>query len=73
MNEGEAEIAGERGLHEQAELHPQRPIEAEPLDRLLALDLVRLGVDQDVDRVAECVDADEHQGRHHGDDQQALP
>ena len=73
MHEGEAEIAGERGFHEQAELHPQWPVEAEPLDRLLALDLVRLGIDQDVDRIAERVDADEHQRRHHGDDQQALP
>ena len=55
------------------ELHPQRLVEAEPFDRLLALDLVGLGADQDVDRIAERVDADEHQRRHHGDDQQALP
>ena len=73
VHEGETEIAGERGFHEQAELHPQWPVEAEPLDRLLAFDLVGLGVDQDVDRIAERVDADEHQRRHHGDDQQALP
>ena len=41
-------------------------------DRLLALELVGLGADQDVDRIAERVDADEHQRRHHDDDEQAL-
>ena len=42
-------------------------------DRLLALDLVGLGIDQDVDRIADRVDADEDQRRHHGDDQRLCP
>ena len=72
VHERAAEIAGERRLDEQPELHPQRLVEAEPLDRPLALDLVGVGADQDVDRIAERVDADEHQRRHHDDHEQAL-
>ena len=73
VHERAAEIAGERRLDEQPELHPERLVEAEPPDRALALDLVGVGADQDVDRIADRVDADEHQHRHHGDHQQALP
>ena len=37
-----------------------------------ALDLVGLRADQDVDRIADGIDADEHDERHHRDDEQAL-
>jgi hypothetical protein len=72
VDERAAEIARKRRLDEQPELHPHRLVEAEPLDRPLALDLIGVGADQDVDRIAERVDADEHQRRHHDDHEQAL-
>ena len=73
VHEGRAEIAGERGRYEQRKLHPQRTVEAEPLDGLLALELISLGADQDVDRIAKRIDADEHQGGHYGHDEEPLP
>ena len=53
-------------------LRPQRLVEAERRDRALAVDLVGLRADQDVDRVADRVDADEDQQRHHEQHDDAL-
>ena len=46
-------------------LLPQRQVEAERGDGPRPLDLVGLGADQDLDRVADGVDAQEDQQRHH--------
>jgi hypothetical protein len=67
-----SEVAGERRFDEHKELQPQRLVEAEPRDRLRPFDFVGLRADQDVDRVADRIDADEHQRRHRRDDEQAL-
>jgi hypothetical protein len=72
VDERGAEIAVQRRRDEPPELHPQRPVQPEPRDRLGALDLVGLGADQDIDRIAERVDAEENQHRHGGDDEQTL-
>src|SRR6185369_11993615 len=50
----------------------QRLVEAKRRDGALAIFLVRLRVDQDVDRVADGIDADEHQQRHDQQDDDAL-
>ena len=62
----------QRALEEHEVLLPQRLVEAERRDRALAVDLVGLRVDQDVDRVADRVDADEHEQRHHEEHDDAL-
>ena len=42
-------------------------VKAEPDDRLFALDLIGFRADQVVDRIADCVHADEDERRHDGD------
>jgi hypothetical protein len=53
-------------------LDPQGLVQAQRGDRALALELVGLRIDEDVDRVADRIDADEHQQRHHDQDQHGL-
>ena len=69
MHERRAEVAPERRFEKERKLYPERPIETEPHDRLLAFDLVGLRADQNIDRIAERVYADKHQGRHCRDDE----
>ena len=72
VHERVPEIAVKRAAQERDVLLPQRLVEPERRDRVLALDLVGLRVDQDVDRVADRVDADEHEQRHHEQHDDAL-
>jgi hypothetical protein len=72
VDEGAAEIALQEIAEIDEELLPQRPVEAEPLHGGVDLALRGLGIDQDVDRVADGIDADEDQDRHHDDGDQAL-
>ncbi len=51
---------------------PERLIEAERGDHPCALDLIGVGADQDIDRIADCVNAEEHQQRHDQQDADAL-
>jgi hypothetical protein len=60
----DAQIAADRAQHEVPVLLDQRPVEPQPCDdrRFLVLGCRR--IDQDIDRVADHVDADEHDDRH---------
>ena len=53
-------------------LLPDRPVEAERADGGLDVLLVGLRVDQQIDRIADDVDAEEHDHRHDDDDERAL-
>jgi hypothetical protein len=66
------EIAAHRPAQEAQVLLGQRLVEAECGNRLLAVDLIRLRVDQDVDRVADRVHADEDEQRHREEHDDAL-
>src|SRR5262249_10589030 len=72
VNERAAEIAVRRAGEEGPVLHPHRAVEAERRDRLLALALVGLRVDQDVGGIADRVHANEDQQRHDEQDQHGL-
>ena len=67
-----AEVAGEGAGEEGPVLPPQRLVETQRGRRARDLGLVGLRIDQDVDRVADRVDAGEHQRRHHEQHQHAL-
>ena len=71
-HEAAAEIAVQRVVDEQQVLLPQRLIEPERRDDARAFGLVRLGRDQDIDRIADHVHADEHDHRHRKHDEQRL-
>ena len=71
-HEGAAEVALQRLAEEDQVLLPERQVEAERLDRALALDLVGIGADQDLHRVADGVDADEDDDRHRQHDAGGL-
>ena len=53
-------------------LHRQRLVETECCNGALAILLIGLRIDEDVDRVADGIDADEHQQRHDKQDDDAL-
>jgi hypothetical protein len=72
VDEGAAEVAAQRVQDEDAELLDERPVEAEALGDRGPLLLVRVRVRQDVDGIADGVDGEEHQRRHHGDDEEGL-
>src|SRR3546814_14566388 len=72
VDEAPAQVALHGVGDEDEELLPQRLVEAEAGDRRCPLVLVGLWIDQDVDRVADGVDADEHQHCHYGNDEEAL-
>ncbi len=63
VDEGAAEVAADQSAEEDAVLLPQRQVETVGADRLLADLLRHVGRDHHVDRVADRVDADEHQRR----------
>jgi hypothetical protein len=75
-DEGATKIALQKPSREDQVLLPEWPVEAVAGDGLGANPLVRVGRQQDVDRIADRVDADEDQDRHgdHDDDglEQAL-
>ena len=57
---------------ERAVLLDERPVEAKRTNRLLSLGGCRIGRDQDVDRIADGVDAGKDDHRRHEQDEQAL-
>ena len=71
-DEGPAEIAPGRIDEEVPVLLVNRAVEPERPDRRLDIRLIGVGADQRVDRVSDCVDAEEHDERHHQDDDNAL-
>ena len=72
MGEGAAEIALEEVLEENEVLLPHRPVEPEIGDDLVHAGLRAFGRGEDVDRVPDHVDAEEHQHRHHEQDEDRL-
>ena len=71
-NEGAAEVALQRAAHEVEVLLPDRAIEAQRADRRLDVALVHLRIDQQPDRIADHVHAEEHDHRHDDDDHRSL-
>ena len=71
-HEGAAEVAGEDVAEEADVLLIERPVEAVGPDRGGADFLGGVRRDEDVDRVADGVDADEHQRGHHQHDEEGL-
>ena len=71
-DEGPAKIARGHPLQKVEILLADRPVEPEGLDRALDLRLVRLRIDQHVDRVADDVDAEKDDQRHQKDNQGRL-
>ena len=71
-HETAAQIAMQRVAEKISVLAPQRLIQAHAGDDAGALGLVGLGRDQDVDRIADDVHADEHDDRHRQDDETGL-
>ncbi len=67
-----AEVAPHRAGNEAPVLRPERLVETQRGDRPLAVDLVRLRADQDVDRIADRVDADENEHGHREQHNDAL-
>ncbi len=72
MNERAAEVAVQRAEQKFTVLRPKRLIEPQRDDRVLALILVGLRVDENVDRIPDRVHADKHQHRHHEHHQYGL-
>ena len=72
VDEGAAEVALGDALEEQQVLLPDRLVEAELADDAGALGLVGLGAHQDLDRVADDVDAEEDDHRHDRNHQAGL-
>ncbi len=62
----------QRAGQEFSVLRPEWLVEAQCRDRVFALDLVGERIDQDIDRIADRVDADEDEYRHHEHHQQGL-
>ena len=67
-----AQIAGQRTKREAAVLRPNRFIEPQRHNRTLALRLIGLTADEDVNRVADQIYADEHQHAHDEQHEQRL-
>ena len=72
VDEALAQIAVQRAVQEGEVLLPQRLVETQLGNDAGAVDLVYVLADQNVDRVADGVQADEDDHRHHQHDQQRL-
>ena len=62
----------QRAAHEVEVLLPDRPVEAQRADGRLDVLLVHLRIDQQPDRIADHVHAEEHDHRHDDDDQRRV-